>query len=170
VGHGVDEERGFMKQHGKDAAYGGWVTFGGNLQPLADAIGATAKFAAFYKTADQKQYVLDKLQSRDPKPVAPAPGAEANAKTAFDQWHDMATSDNIYRRQGDSESLKLADGKIYHEAYARVWVGYDADARKRGLTGYQFRAPGEWFAELYAGYRSKKLKDDHPAMAWLTKL
>jgi hypothetical protein len=171
VGHGVDEERGFMKKHGKDADYGGWVTFGGNLQPLADAIGATAKFAPLYKLAAGKQYIVDKLQSRDPTPPALVPGSpEANAKRDFDLWHDMATSDEVCRRQSDSESLKLDDNKIYHEAYARVWVGYDAVARKRGLTGYQFRAPGEWFAELYAGYRSGKLKPDHPAMAWLTKL
>jgi len=52
----------------------------------------------------------------------------------------------------------------------RDWVGYLADARKQGLTGYQFRAPAEWFAELYAGFRSGKLRDDHPAMDWLKKL
>ena len=40
----------------------------------------------------------------------------------------------------------------------------------KGLTGYQFRAPGEWFAELYAGYRSGKLGKKHPALEWLTKL
>ena len=171
VGHGVDEERGFMKKNGKGAEYGGWVTFGGNLQPLADTIGSTAAFAEFYKTAEQKRYILDKLQSRDPQAPAAAPGSPAaNAKRAFDTWHAMATSANVFRRQSDSESLKLRDNKIYHEAYARVWVGYDADARKRGLTGYQFRAPGDWFAELYAGHRAGKLRADHPAMSWLTKL
>ena len=135
-----------------------------------DAIAATPRFAAFCKTPEQKKYVLDKLQSRDAQPPAAAPGAETTARDKFDQWHDMATSEDVFRRQGDSESLKLSDSKIYHEAYARVWVGYDAEARKRGLTGYQFRAPGEWFAELYAGFRSNKLKPDHPAVSWLKKL
>jgi hypothetical protein len=49
-------------------------------------------------------------------------------------------------------------------------VSYDAAARKQGLTGYQFRAPGEWFAELYAAYKAKMLKPSHPAVAWLKKL
>ena len=171
VGHGVDEERGFMRRNGTGPEYGGWITFGGNLQPLADAIGASARFAGFYKTPAQKQYVLDKLQSKELNPPAAAPGTAAfNAKRAFDGWHDTATADNVYRSDSKSQSLKLDDGNIYHEAYARVWVGYRADARAKGLTGYQFRAPGEWFAELYAGWKSKRLKPNHPAVVWLQKL
>ena len=81
----------------------------------------------------------------------------------------LATSKNIYRRQGDCDKIKIGD-YIYHEAYARQWVGYKAAARGKGLTGYQFRAPPEWFAELYAGYRSGKLGPDHPAREWLAKL
>ena len=42
---------------------------------------------------------------------------------------------------------------------------YKLSARKQGIHGYQFRAPGEWFAELYAAYYSKKLKPSHPAMS-----
>jgi hypothetical protein len=38
------------------------------------------------------------------------------------------------------------------------------------MTGYQFRAPGEWFAELYAAYRMDKLQSSHPAVGWLSKL
>ena len=45
-----------------------------------------------------------------------------------------------------------------------------ASARSKGLTGYQFRAPGEWFAELYAGWKSGRLGPKHPALEWLKKL
>ena len=170
VGHGVDDKRGFMATHGSTDKYGGWVTFGSNLQPLADAIGGDARYAECYKTAEQKLYILNKLLSKPATvPAAPAGSAADNARIAFDGWYTKATSKNIYRRQADSESLKI--GKhIYHEAYPRTWVGYLATARNQALTGYQFRAPAEWFAELYAGYRSGKLKDDHPAMEWLKKL
>jgi hypothetical protein len=81
----------------------------------------------------------------------------------------MATAVDVYRRQGDCDKIKIGN-RIYHEAYARAWVSYLASARSKGLTGYQFRAPGEWFAELYAGFRSNKLGPDHPAREWLTKL
>ena len=47
------------------------------------------------------------------------------------------------------------------------WFSYDLAARSQGLTGYQFRAPWEWFAELYAAHFSGKLKPEHPAMACL---
>ena len=55
-------------------------------------------------------------------------------------------------------------------AFRIIRQHYRADARQKGLTGYQFRAPAEWFAELYAGYRSGKLKPDHPSVDWLKKL
>ena len=46
-------------------------------------------------------------------------------------------------------------------------MSYLYAARAQGITGYQFRAPGEWFAELYAAYFAKRLKKSHPAVAWL---
>jgi hypothetical protein len=170
VGHGVDDARGFMATHGAGEKYGGWISFGSSLQPLADIIGADARFAEFYKTAEQKQYILDKLMSKPATAPAVAAGSAAdNARIAFDAWYRTATSAAVYERQGDCDAIKI--GKhIYHEAYARTWVGYLATARSKALTGYQFRAPAEWFAELYAGFRAGKLKDTHPAMDWLKKL
>jgi hypothetical protein len=170
VGHGVDDARGFMTTHGADAKYGGWVTFGSSLRPLADIIGADARFAKFYETPEQRRYILDKLMNAPATAPAVVAGSAAdNARIAFDQWHATAAAENVYRRQGDCEAIKIGN-MVYHEAYARTWVGYLAAARNKALTGYQFRAPGEWFAELYAGYRSGKLKDTHPAMDWLKKL
>jgi hypothetical protein len=110
------------------------------------------------------------LQSKPPtRPAVAALSAEDIALTAFEKWHAVATAHNVYRRQGDCDFLKIGD-YVYHEAYARNWVGYLHAARLKGLTGYQFRAPGEWFAELYAGFRSNKLGPDHPAREWLTTL
>lgn len=170
VGHGIDDATGFMARNGGQVKYGGWVTYGGSVEPVAAAIGGDARFAAFYKTPEQKAYVLGKLQNKPAAAPAVTTGSdEEKALQEFDTWFQLATAENVYRRQGDCDKIKIGD-RIYHEAYARVWVSYLADARKKALTGYQFRAPGEWFAELYAGYRSGKLKDTHPAMEWLKKL
>lgn len=170
VGHSLDDSTGFMAGRGIQEKYGGWTTFGASVQPIADAVGADARFSAFYKTPQQKQYVLDKLLNKPTTPPAAVLNSpEDLARKAFDNWYSIATSANVYRRQGDCVAIKVGD-YVYHEAYARQWVRYLFAARSKALTGYQFRAPGEWFAELYAGFRSNKLKDDHPAMEWLKKL
>jgi hypothetical protein len=49
-------------------------------------------------------------------------------------------------------------------------VSYLQAARSKGLTGYQFRSPAEWFAELSAGFHSGVLGPNHPSRAWLAKL
>src|SRR6185295_19485040 len=35
VGHGLDDERGFMAQHMTDVAKGGWIDHGGDIEPVA---------------------------------------------------------------------------------------------------------------------------------------
>jgi len=55
----------------------------------------------------------------------------------------------------------------YQEAYNGKWVSYELAARGAGVSSYQFRAPGEWFAEAYAAFFLKKLKTGHPLYKWL---
>ncbi len=58
---------------------------------------------------------------------------------------------------------------IYQESYPLQWVRYRHEARSRMVSKYQFRGPGEWFAEAYSFYyqpdkrgRGAKLKDKDP--------
>jgi hypothetical protein len=94
----------------------------------------------------------------------------AKACAAIRDWYAIATNENVWNSQGDSEKIKMEDGRIYQMAYTNSWVSYPASERAKGLTGYQFRSPAEWFAELYAGYLSGKLKPSHPARKWLAAL
>ena len=178
VGHGVDDSTAYMLRNGGKPDHGGWVKHGSSVQPIADAVGPHIRAkvggtSTFYTKAEDRKYVLDKILNQ--KPTRPAAalvvGSEdAKAYDEFDKWHKLATSRGIYERQGDCEAITIANKTIYHEAYPREWVSYEAAARKQALTGYQFRAPGEWFAELYAAYKAKMLKPSHPAVAWLKKL
>ncbi len=43
-------------------------------------------------------------------------------------------------------------GRVYQESYANNWTSYDQTAWDKKVSQYQFRAPGEWFAEAYATY------------------
>jgi len=177
VGHGVDDSTAYMLRNGGADDHGGWVRHGSSVQPIADAVGphVRAKIGGtntFYTKAEDRKYVLDKILNQKPvRPASVAAGSDdAKAYDEFDKWHRLATSSGIYERQGDCDEITIANKTIYHQAYARDWVSYNAAARKQGLTGYQFRAPGEWFAELYAAYKSKMLKPSHPAVKWLKTL
>ena len=176
VGHGVDDAHTYMQRNGSRADHGAWESHGSDVQAIADVAGPhiarqVAGTSTFYTTPEGRKYVLDKLLNQKPaRPATVVAGSDDwKAYKAFDDWHALATSDGIWERQGDAEAIAIGS-RIYHEAYPREWVSYAASARKQALTGYQFRAPAEWFAELYAGYKSKKLGPKHPAREWLQKL
>jgi hypothetical protein len=177
VGHGVDDAHTYMQRNGAREDHGAWQSHGSGVQVIADAVGPHIRGKAggsntFYSKPEDKKYVLDKLLNQKPsRPKTLVAGSDdAKAYDAFDRWHKLATSDGIWERQGDAEEIAINGTRIYHEAYPREWVSYAAVARKKALTGYQFRAPAEWFAELYAGYKSNKLGPKHPARDWLKKL
>lgn len=177
VGHGVDDAHTYMQRNGAREDHGGWQSHGASVQVIADAVGPHIRSKVggsntFYSKPEDKKYVLDKLLNQKPaRPSTLVAGSDdAKAYDAFDRWHRLATSDGIWERQSDAEEIAIDKKTVYHEAYPREWVSYLLAARKKGLTGYQFRAPAEWFAELYAGYKSNKLGPKHPARDWLKKL
>ena len=48
------------------------------------------------------------------------------------------------------------------------WVSFQVDSRKDAVSQYQYRAPGEWFAELYAHYYLGTL-EGHPLYRWFKR-
>jgi hypothetical protein len=61
----------------------------------------------------------------------------------------------------------VLDGRVYQEAYDNDWYSYaHADRATTGVSTYQWRAPGEWFAEIYALYYLNKLRRSHPMSGW----
>jgi hypothetical protein len=164
VGHAVDDKKGFMKANMAGDNYGGWVDYGSDVTKPAEA--------AFGKFGYDLQYIKDTLDGNSPGPVAkPADTSQEDwdkAQDDVDTWCKSVMEGELW--WDGAGSKKAAINKVvYQRAYETPrWVSYKLEARKKGIHGYQFRAPGEWFAELYAAYYMDVLKPEHPAVKdWL---
>ncbi len=171
TGHSVDDRLGFMRKREGVAEFGGWKTYGGNIGPIVDAV--AGKYAKGFEDA-VKEFITDLMTNNNPATPTVAPDQQAAMDDACDkirnEWHANAClAACAWWSRTKSDAITIG-GVVYHEAYEGSWVSYLASERKKALTGYQFRAPGEWFAELYAAYHTEKLKRGHPARQWLSSL
>jgi hypothetical protein len=166
VGHAVDDAQGIMSgERAKDA---GWDTHGTGA--IAKRIAAAVGYDAGYI-----EDMLDDKASTPPKhkPRLPDGKKQADWDAARDKaeaWVKAIRVDKELWDNAASAKDHQIDGRVYHEAYEGTWVSYKYAARSKGITGYQFRAPMEWFAELYAAFHCNKLNPSHPATTWLRKL
>jgi hypothetical protein len=157
VAHGVDDQKKAMdKGGGNDKA--GWQT--NTLEQVA------AKVATVLKHYDEIT-VKWLLKAHSPDKISKPPKASKDDQKNALEWCKAIRVDNSLWMKAAESAKRAIDNRVYHEAYPGVWVSYNLAARKQGITGYQFRAPGEWFAELYAAYYSGKLKDTHPYLDWI---
>lgn len=165
IAHALDDKKKFMSSHENDPAFGGWINHGGNVSAVAQA--AADALALEDIDASMIALYLDNGTVPSPEPdgwdtvTTWAGGIREDRKP----WKNGAMS----RTAIDAGGFVIGD-RIYHEAYPKCWVSYEASARAQGITGYQFRAPGEWFSELYAAYKSGQMKPAHPARDWLNAL
>ena len=60
-----------------------------------------------------------------------------------------------------------ANGRIFTKSYPEKYASYAVAGRVDEVSKYQWRAPGEWFAEMYAAYFGGYLAKNHPQRAWL---
>jgi len=168
VGHAVDDKHGFMKGKSKDEAFGGWIEFGMNIGPIAEAIAKEFEYDATY--ISYYMNYIDEPAIPEPKAGVEPEEWERRRIKARAYVDDAKVDRNPWSSASVASRLNIG-GTVYHESYKYNWSGYAFSARSRGITGYQFRAPGEWFSEVYAAYKSDKLKDNHPAVkAWLKDL
>jgi hypothetical protein len=168
VAHAVDAKHKFMIKNGAGPKYGAWIEYGNKCEPVATIV--ANQFGKSLKAADKtklEKYALGLMKNG--KVAAPKTPEE----TAVKNWVDaVRVGNNIWWNGAACKNLAIG-GRVYQEAYdygGGQWNSYDLAARKQGIHGYQFRAPGEWFAELYAAYYSDKLKPSHPFAPDLAKL
>jgi hypothetical protein len=167
LAHGIDDKKGFMKAKKGQGDYGGWAA----SRWGQDVIGKAAEAAAVkfnFNTKAAIKYIkalmrgaaasrpAEKHRPPAPKDHPDWDGARANVEA----WVDSTRTDKSPWANPPAD----INGTIYHEAYSNDWVSYLKSARAQGIKHYQFRAPGEWFADIYAAYHSGVLKDSHPAI------
>ncbi|MGX0978305.1 hypothetical protein ACSSVY_004045 [Roseovarius sp. MBR-51] len=168
IGHAVDDRKGFMRSKGASAEFGGWREHGGDTSQISAEVADEFDFDA--------HFVERKMAGGNPDLPPPPDGVtQGEWETRRDNFLDwlgaVRTTTDIWDSATNSNARHMSKtGRMIHEAYPNHWVSYDLSARRKGITGYQFRAPGEWFSELYAAYHTKKLKPSHPAQTWLSKL
>jgi hypothetical protein len=164
--HAEDDGIKFMEKRWDQPEFGNWHE---------ESPKSIAKIAAPHLRYDQ-DWIQDVLEDKGSKPPKSTPKAPKGVKPdEWEQrrqaallWCQSIRSDNNPWWKGAVCARIQIGGRVYQEAYDDGrWRSYDYAARARGISGYQFRAPAEWFAELYAAYFGGKLKDSHPAMSWL---
>ena len=166
LGHSVDDRFGIMNAgQGKPGA-GGWKAEDRKsvATALIGAFTAGEGKALTIDATDLMSMVTKALAGartkRPPKmseddwnkePKQGKPGTMSDA-----DWHVIETFLDLCfsRRNTEWPWGKAHDigGRSYHEAYANEWVSYAVASRSNSNTvrDYQWRAPGEYFAELYA--------------------
>lgn len=168
VGHAVDDSVKYMVNNGAHADRGGWgapsaSTIAADVGPgLGAALTPEGKTAL---TAFVEALVGNAAADAPPKPDEELDESAWNAAVqAAKDWRVAMSSGKgpWWKGAVSKDHAYGTDGVVYQEAYEGRWVSYLHSARRMGIHGYQFRAPGEWFAELYAAYYCKKLKTGHP--------
>ena len=171
VGHAVDQEIGWSASHASESKRGGWKDYQVNHAAavddmLAEAKGGTIANMGVNRKADLRQILIDCLANGNLSSLGTGLGAlgwYGKMQPANQQklWTDLnadpivvairkGLNDPWYNHPDDPPVV----GKhVYQRSYpAAFWVRYEVAARKRLVSKYQFRAPGEWFAEVYAAY------------------
>ncbi len=169
VGHAVDDKSGYMRGHASNPDYGGWEEWD-NPDEVAKVackhFHLESKAGIAYATALLNgESSPDSPDKKDGVDLAVWQGYRDEVK----EWVTAINAEDLWDSGG--ESAKRAIGKrVYQKAYSGKWNSYLLAARTKGIAGYQFRSPAEWFADLYAAYYLDRLRPAHPAVAWLKDL
>lgn len=184
VGHAVDAKVNFMGQRMNDPAYGGWrdeQTIDKVVDWFAKEGGLVARRTGGAKKAteaDLKALLLSYINNRTaPKPT----DAGKPLGSLLAEWDNILTdevikvcvegiriNEKVWEGGAATAAKVKVGGRCFHSSYGgNTWVSYDYASRgPTGVSTYQWRAPGEWFAEIYALYYIGKLPETHPLTQW----
>ncbi|HTU27098.1 MAG TPA: hypothetical protein VMF30_16950 [Pirellulales bacterium] len=118
-----------------------------------------------------KKKLSDALTTMDSKYQCPAKVSVQELRNSVNheavKWCLQIRKLGLWDKGPSGAADAAVDGRVYQLSYENSWTSYALASRGDGVSDYQFRAAGEWFAELYAFYYSKKLPTSHPAYGWL---
>lgn len=167
VGHAVDADIGASAEGGyarTAASAGQWQTYS-SAGAFVDAIISAGGGMGGHGYADEEAYeramrkaVSDEkdftqaLADVDDSVAAPGAGVTGPVTAVLDKtrWH---ADESPWYRNADRQDV---GGRMWQRPYGSgEYASFVKSARvDHGVSAYQFRAPGEWFAEAYAAYYS----------------
>ncbi len=164
IGHSVDAQNGIMSKNQGSTGCGGW-------QPETMQSVATVFLAEIKKMTLDHAITDDMLKEAVSKALSdggtgkPASVSEADWRKHAADWKkvvEFLTHKCLPIRRSrkpwfEPQPVVIGD-RVYQEAYKDKWWSYAAKERATTkVNDYQWRAPGEWFAEVYAiSWLSKK--------------
>lgn len=166
VGHAVDAEMGWSAgSEPASASRGGWKQYGADTTACVTDMVTAANGPINKLEATKRTEIIGVLSTAMGNKTIATVAATVKALgwvSALDAAkQDELVADPVfaaltasvnnpwYNETGGGK--KLGD-HVYEESYGGSWARYRQDSRARKVSLYQFRAPGEWFAEVYATY------------------
>ena len=179
VGHGVDDSTAYMQRNGGKPDHGGWVrarrracsrspTWSG---PHIFKAGAATPSIPSPRTGSTCSTSCS-TRSR-PTDVGGAAGSDdAKAYDDFDDWHKLATSDgDLGAARANARTITIGGKTIYHEAYPREWVSYDAGgAQARASPATSSAPPANGSPSSMPATRRTSSASSIRPVDWLKKL
>ena len=182
IGHSVDANIGASSSGGyvrTAANAGAWETYGsagGFVRAIIAAGGGMSGHGypdedvyeeAMHDAVDDEVDFVAALNDVDASVAAPTSSVSGPVAAVFEKalWHPKQSP--WYRKPNRTP----VGGRQWHQTYdGRDFTSFLASARtNNGVSGYQFRAPGEWFAEAYAVYYSDQDGTDAPGTRLRTR-
>jgi hypothetical protein len=169
VGHAVDAQLGWSaSDEPTKRARGGWTVYAQDHDRCAKALinasdGAIARRISTKKRKDVRNVMVNVMANRTPTTIATDLAAlpwwgtlSVALRTALLNDRALVALAGQFSEAGPwwQAGGGIQIGKyVFHESYSSTdWVRYQHAARGWKVSTYQFRAPGEWFAEAYAAY------------------
>lgn len=174
VGHAVDDQIGGSRRYCiGNAAGGNWTDYDSNSASCVDAMVSASNAGVSAAPEPARAAIITQIKAD----AAAETGASLPNVRALSEYQAM-TDDEKAAVDADPVFAALSDaldspwyehlpnggtplgGRIFQKSYlsgeGNQWTSYDLAARARKVSQYQFRAPGEWFAEAYAAYYEPK--------------